>query len=64
MMELSQADDMAHTLKTWVEKLAESAEGKAALDTAGLFIAPQSKRRNRWVASKVSLVSISTSVNS
>jgi hypothetical protein len=43
MMELSQVDDMAEKLKTWVEKLSETAEGKAALDKVGLFIDPQSE---------------------
>jgi hypothetical protein len=38
MMDLSQPDDMAAKLKTWVQKLAQSVEGKAALDKVGLFI--------------------------
>jgi hypothetical protein len=43
MMDLSQPDDMANKLKTWVQKLAESVEGKAALDKVGLFIDPPSE---------------------
>jgi predicted secreted protein len=43
MMELSEADNMAKKLKEWVEKLAGTAEGKAALDKVGLFLDPASE---------------------
>jgi hypothetical protein len=37
-MDLSDPDDMANRLKTWVEKSGETTEGKAALEKAGLYI--------------------------
>jgi hypothetical protein len=42
-MDLSDPDDMANRLETWVEKLGETPEGKAALDNVGLFIEPESE---------------------
>jgi muconolactone delta-isomerase len=42
-------DDMAQKLKQWVEKLAESDEGKATLDKVGRISMRSRIRRNRWV---------------